>query len=189
MNNIIPILSAISYQIFIYLFIYLFNFNNNDLYIPLLWGGVLYGFNLVYAGYLNNRYLDINMTLSAIPYIIPAYSLWHGGYLFTSISVASILGTSPLSDALLPFTSTTYNYFPYYFDVTHVTILVFNLLYYIIINYVNIYILLINIILWISPLLFWKFNTYSDWRDAHMIWHIFGSINILISSELWKFNK
>ena len=184
-----PILCAIIYQFFLYLFINLFKLNNNDIYIPLLWGLILFTSSFIYAIYSKDRSIDIYMALSALPYIIPSCSLWRGEFYMLSLAIASVLGTSPLSDALLPFTNNNINFFPYYFDVTHVIFIIIYLLFNIIYNYINIIIFIINILLWISPLLFWKYNTYGNWWGAHIIWHIIGSCNIFIFSELYKYYK
>ena len=73
--------------------------------------------NVAYAFAAAGRYLNWPMALSAIPFVFPGMAFWASGFPSIGVSIASIVWTSPATDAMQPFTHGDRNEFPYAFDV------------------------------------------------------------------------
>ena len=73
--------------------------------------------NVAYASVTAGRYLNWPMALSAIPFVFPGMAFWASGFPSIGVSIASIVWTSPATDAMQPFAHGDRNEFPYAFDV------------------------------------------------------------------------
>jgi hypothetical protein len=73
--------------------------------------------NVAYASLSPGRYLNWPMAMSAIPFVFPGMAFWATGFPSIGVSIASIVWTSPATDALQPFSHGDRNEFAYAFDV------------------------------------------------------------------------
>ena len=113
----LPISIILSYELLLYYSIYLFNLYDYR-YFPLIYGNILYFLNLLYPILIdNNRYFRSKLIYSPLLFLLPSLSLWYNEYYFTSLVFANVLGLSPASDSLLPYTHGNMNELFYYMDV------------------------------------------------------------------------
>lgn len=188
-----PISIILSYELLLYHSIYLFNLYDYK-YFPLIYGNILYILNLLYPILIdNNRYFRSKLIYSPLLYLFPSLSLWNNQYYFTSLVFANVLGLSPASDSLLPYTDGNKNVFFYYMDVVN-DVFAFSCIFFCgFIENIDVNIKLLLIILWVIPIIYWKYGLkyfkFKEWEKFHIIWQILGSGLGLIASEIIRYNK
>uniref|UniRef100_A0A6C0CYK9 Uncharacterized protein n=1 Tax=viral metagenome TaxID=1070528 RepID=A0A6C0CYK9_9ZZZZ len=99
-----PIFIILCYEYFLYKSIHILNLYNYN-YFPIIYGGILYGLNLLYPLFIDDkRYFRKKLIYSPLLFILPSLSLWNNKFFFCSLVFANVLGLSPASDSLLPYT-------------------------------------------------------------------------------------
>ena len=165
----LPISIILSYELLLYHSIYLFNLYDYK-YFPLIYGNILYFLNLLYPILIDkNRYFLSKVIYSPLLFLLPSLSLWYNKYYFVSLVFATVLGLSPASDSLQPYTHGNKNELFYYMDVINdifgFSIIFINI---IILEKLNINIKLLLFILWTIPIIFWKYGSkYLKFKNGN----------------------
>lgn len=161
---------------------------------------------LLHAKYFKkNKKCNIPMALTTFGLCIPSLIMYDKSKFNTSILISFSTGVSTYADAIIPYGYNYHNPYWYYFDmiicttsyISSLTCIYDSILY--IINNINnnkyIYII-VCILLYIIPIIFWIFNRYINENENknedkdktkinnnHMVWHIL----LIFSNILWYF--
>lgn len=183
----VPIVVMCYYELLLYYFLYVFQLYNYH-YFSIFYGYTLMIMNILYPKLIDpKRYLNYKLIASSSLFIFPSFSLWRNGYYFNALLFANALGLSPASDALLPYEDGEKNNFFYYMDVVNdVFVVLVSIMNYTFIKQISGYLKVINYIIIIIPLIYWKFGLqyFEKWDNFHALWHILGASCGVICSEI-----
>ena len=161
--------------------------------------------NVVYASAASGRFLKWPMALSAVPFVLPGMAMWASGFPSVGMSIASIVWTSPPTDALRPFTHFDRNEFAYAFDMAVVAANFIGCVvagaHYVRCAFDNLTVvqaigyIVLCVFLWGAPLVVWSRNRTAEernqqlpnpmpnaWEKGHIIWHVVASGTCFLGS-------